>query len=87
MDFASKLSGLVALEMSEKHSDVDGMANVLERLLHSVGFVIAIMGRGDPGTVDRLCTGAEHYLVECATGGAQVGKMLAAARISFGESG
>lgn len=74
--FGDRLSGMVALEMSLAAGDPERMAAVLERLLHSVSFTIAIMGAGNRTRTENLITGAEAYLAEGAVGLSKFGEFM-----------
>lgn len=79
-DFGEKLGGLCAKEVSAGRDDNDRMAEVIERLTHSLAFTIAVHGEGDPATIDKLIEGAVSYLYECATDLAGLGSLAALAR-------
>lgn len=78
--FGDRLSALVAFEMACAHGNPERMAEILERLLHSVSFTISIMAAGDPKRTENLLTGAEAYLTERAVGFAKFGRLIEGAR-------
>jgi hypothetical protein len=67
-DFASKLSLLVSQEMAAAHGDADRVGIVIERLLYSAAFSIAIASRGNQDGLSEMLQGAESYLYQEAAG-------------------
>jgi len=67
-DFSGKLKVLVALEMSEAHTDPERQAVVLESLLCATSLTISLMAGGDRKITETLLVGAESYLTDGAVG-------------------
>lgn len=78
--FGDRLSGLCAMELSQAHGDYDRIGEMIERLLNSLAFTIAIAARGNPGGMSTMLMGAESYLNEAASGHAKMGQFMAQAR-------
>lgn len=78
--FGDRLSGLCAMELSAAHGHPERVGEMIERLLNSLAFTIAIAAQGDPKGMDNLLKGAESYLYEAASGHQKAGQFLSAAR-------
>jgi hypothetical protein len=63
-NYAEELSKLTAREMRAAAGDPERSSDVLERLLSSAAFTIALMSGTDKKLTNELVTGAEGYLVE-----------------------
>ena len=79
-DFADRLSALVSKEMAEAHGDQERIGIIIERLIHSAAFTIAIAAEGNAKGMETLLHGADAYLYEAATDHAKVGQLMASAR-------
>lgn len=66
LPFGDLLSGLCATELSAAKADPDRVAEMIERLLNSLAFTIAIGAKGDPKGMDQMLEGATSYLFEAA---------------------
>jgi hypothetical protein len=75
--FADRLSGLCAMELAAASGDPERMGAMIERLLNSLAFTIAIAARGDPKGMDDMLKGAEAYLYEAASGHQRAGQFMA----------
>lgn len=79
MHFAEKLSALTSAEMRETHfapDRMERMSEIIERLLFSAAFTIALAAKGDRSAMEKLLTGAESYLYESAAKLAPAGEIL-----------
>lgn len=74
--FSDRLSGLCAMELCSAHGDADRIGEMIERLVSSLAFTIAIASKGNPKRIEEMMQGAEAYLAECATQHAKVGAAL-----------
>jgi hypothetical protein len=74
--FADKLSGLCAMELSAAHGDPERIGEMIERLINSLAFTVAIGAHGDPKAIDDMLTGATSYLYEAATGHQRMGEFM-----------
>ena len=75
-EFADKLAALCAKEMRGALGDGDRAAAMVERLLSSLAFTIAIACKGDSAAIDEMLTGAEGYLAQAAAGYQKAGAMF-----------
>ncbi|WP_375414393.1 hypothetical protein [uncultured Bradyrhizobium sp.] len=66
VSFGDRLAGLCAIELSAAKGDPDRAAAMIERLLNSLAFTIAVASRGDPKGIGEMLQGAESYLYEAA---------------------
>ncbi len=62
MDFSDKLAALCAKEVTEGRGDADRMSEMLERLSHALGMVVAEISRGQPRDLDSLMPAVEAYI-------------------------
>lgn len=76
-DFGDKLSGLCSMEMVAVRGDAERTGEMIERLVNSLAFTIAIAAKGDPKAIDTFLKGAEAYLYESAAGHAKIAKFMA----------
>jgi hypothetical protein len=67
-NFGDQLSALCAKATADAHGKPDLMGEIIERLLNSTAFAIAIASGGERERMDNMLTGAEGYLVETAIG-------------------
>jgi len=67
------------MELSAASGNPERSAEMIERLLNSLAFTIAIAARGDPRGMDEMLSGASSYLYEAAAGHAKMGQFMAAA--------
>ena len=74
--FADKLSALCASELIAARKDPERAGAMIERLTHSLGFTIAIIGAGNSEAMSTLLQGAESYLTEAAAENVKVAKLL-----------
>lgn len=77
--FGDRLSGLCAMELSAVRGDAERVGEMIERLLNSLAFTIAIAAKGDPKGMDDMLKGAESYLYEAASGHQKIGQFMATA--------
>lgn len=77
--FGDRLSALCAMELSDAHGDPERIGAMIERLVNSMAFTVAIAAKGDPKAVDEMLKGAESYLYEAATSHQKAGQFLGAA--------
>lgn len=77
--FGDRLSGLCAMELSAARGNPERSGEMIERLLNSLAFTIAIAAQGDPRNMDELLKGAEAYLYEAATSHQKIGQFMATA--------
>lgn len=75
--FADRLSALCAMELSAAHGDLDRIGGMIERLINSVAFTIAIAAHGESDAMDKMLKGAEAYLYESSSGHGKMGRFLA----------
>jgi hypothetical protein len=78
--FGDRLSGLCAMELSAAHGDADRIGEMIERLLNSLAFTIAIAANGNPDGMSTMLMGAESYMNEAAAGHAKMGQFMATER-------
>lgn len=64
--FADQLSGLCAIELAASKGSPERAGEMIERLLNSLAFTIAIASRGDAKGMSEMLQGAEAYLYEAA---------------------
>jgi len=74
--FGDRLSGLCVMELCACDSSPDRFGEMIERLLNSLAFTIAIAAKGNPKNMDELLRGAESYLYEAATSHQKAGQLL-----------
>lgn len=74
--FADRLSGLCAMELAAAKGDPERAAEMIERLLNSLAFTIAIAAQGEPKGMDEMLKGAEAYLYEAATTHQRMGQFM-----------
>ena len=65
--FGDRLSGLCAMELAAAKGDADVSGEMIERLLNSLAFTIAISCKGNAKAMDEMLEGATAYLYEAAT--------------------
>lgn len=65
-EFSDDLARLMAKYIPRAHRDGDNElgGEMLERLVHSLGTTIALLGRGDKDVTQALLTGCEQQLYE-----------------------
>lgn len=80
--FGDRLSALCAMELSGAHGDAERIGEMIERLLNSLAFTVAIATRGDPKAIDDMLTGASAYLYDTAAGHAKLGGLFEALKRS-----
>lgn len=78
--FADSLSALCAFELCRSEGDHERRGEMIERLLSSLAFTIAMAAKGDPRGMEEMLRGAEAYLYECAAGHAKIASTLEAAK-------
>ena len=61
-EFSKKLSALCTAEMSAARGDPDRMADMLERLCHTLGMTVAIAAGGNGEAIDQMISGVEGYV-------------------------
>lgn len=66
LNFGDRLSAICAFELSDAHGDPDRIGAMIERLINSLSFTVAIAGGGDPERVGELLEGARSYLDNAA---------------------
>jgi hypothetical protein len=74
-DFIPKLQGLCAFTLADNRSPEDA-AEMIEGLISALAFTIALASRGDPKTIDVMCEGANHYLLERCVDHKRAGQVL-----------
>lgn len=74
-DFGPKLQGLCASTLADNRSREDG-AEMIEVLLSSLAFTMAMVAGGNPKALDELCHGANAYLVERCADHRRAGEVL-----------
>lgn len=83
--FGDRLSGLCAMELCAARGNPEKTGEMIERLLNSLAFTIAIAAQGDPGGMNEMLEGAQSYLFEAASGHQKAGQFMAAA--PYGRDG
>ena len=78
--FGDRLSGLCAMELADAHGNPERIGAMIERLLNSLAFTVAIAARGNPEGMNEMLQGAEAYLYESAASHQKAGSFLNAAR-------
>lgn len=78
--FGDRLSGLCAIELTQARGDQGRVGEMIERLLNSLAFTIAIAAQGDPRVMDEMLKGAESYLYEAASSHQKIGQFMAVRR-------
>lgn len=78
--FGDRLSALCSVELAAVNDDPERAGEMIERLLNSLAFTIAIAARGDPKGMSEMLQGAESYLYEAAASHQTVAGALAAHR-------
>lgn len=74
--FSDRLSGLCAMELAGAHGDAARIGEMIERLISSLAFTIAIAAKGNPKAVDEMLKGAEAYLYEAAASHQKAAQLL-----------
>ena len=74
--FRDRLAKLCSAELEAAKSDPERISDMLESLLNSTAFTIAIFGKGNIALMNELSEGAEGYLFERAVDLAKVGKLI-----------
>lgn len=80
LKFADGLSALCAMELAAAHGDEDRIGEMIERLINSVSFTIAVASRGDMKAMDTMIAGAESYLATAVTGHQKFGAFIEQAK-------
>lgn len=75
--FQQTLSAIVSKELC---GDADAIAEVIERLIDSLGLAIAVSCRGEISKADDMLTGVDAYLAECVANHAKLAAFMAVAR-------
>ena len=70
--FAPKLQGLCASTWADNRSS-EAAGEMIEALLSSLAFTIAMASGGNPKVIDDMCHGASSYLLERCAGHRRVG--------------
>lgn len=78
--FADRLSGLCAMELAAAHGSPDTIGEMIERLINSLAFTIAIATKGDANAMNQMIEGATSYLYESATSHQKAGAFIGEAR-------
>lgn len=78
--FGDKLAGLCAMELAAAHSDPERIGAMIERLINSLAFTIAISVQGDAKAMDTALSGVESHLYEAASTHAKVAQFMAATK-------
>lgn len=76
-DFSSELASLCHKEFMASKGNPDRIADMVERLMDSAGFTIAMGTDGDAKAMSTLLMGAEAYLNESASLHSETAKLLA----------
>jgi hypothetical protein len=71
---------MCAMELAAAHGNPDVSGEMIERLLNSLAFTIAISCKGDAKAVNEMLEGATSYLYEAATGHARIATVLTTPR-------
>jgi hypothetical protein len=80
--FGDRLSGLCAIELSGAKGNPERASEMIERLLNSLAFTIAIASGGDPKVMGEMLQGAEAYLYEVAADHQKVAQAIEGLRRS-----
>lgn len=80
LKFADNLSALCAMELAAAHGDEDRIGEMIERLINSLSFTIAVAARGDVKAMDTMITGAESYLATAVAGHQKIGAFIEQAK-------
>lgn len=85
-DFHDALADLIGRQIGRivDHDDGEHGAVVVAALADSLGKVIAIVGKGDPGAIDAMLIGAEGVMTEVAT---EMGGFVAAVKSMAAAAG
>jgi hypothetical protein len=67
LPFRERLARLCSAEQEACQHDPDAMSEMLESLLNSAAFTLALFGRGNIAAMSELAEGAEGYLLERST--------------------
>lgn len=78
--FGDKLSALCAVQLTVARKDPEAMGEMIERLINSLAFTIAIACKGDPKGMGDMIAGAEAHLNEQAASHARAARILEDAR-------
>jgi hypothetical protein len=81
-DFTPKLQALCASTLADNRTPEDG-AEMIEALLSSLAFTMALVSGGNPKALDELCHGANSYLLERCADHQRAGAVLGHIRGSF----
>ena len=76
-DFALDLASLCHKEFMASRGDPERIANMVERLMHSAGYTIAMGTNGDTDAMQTLLIGAEAYLNESAAEHGESARLIA----------
>ncbi len=76
--FRERLAILCAAEQEACQHDPDAMSEMLESLLNSAAFTLALFGRGNIAAMSELAEGAEGYLLERSTDFCKVVRFMCA---------
>lgn len=76
-DFGDELASLCRREFMAAKGDHERVASMLERLMHSAGFTIAMATGGDTKSMSTFLIGAEALLNEYAAEQADMARFLA----------
>lgn len=76
--FSDELSTLCAKHLARavRDEDANAIAEMIERLVSSLGMTVAVAGRGHPALIQELMTGVENHLYEAATAHVGAAKAL-----------
>lgn len=75
-DFEDELATLARREFFAAKGDPERIAAMIERLMHTAGFTIAMATDGDAKAMSTLLIGAEAHLNECAADSALMAQLL-----------
>jgi hypothetical protein len=74
--FGDLLSEIYAAELSAARGNPERVGEMVERLLNSLAFTIAIAAGGDTEGMSTMLQGAENYLYEAAASHQKVAQSL-----------
>ncbi len=74
--FRDRLARLCSAEQEACKHDPDAMSDMLESLLSSAAFTLALFGRGNIQAMSELAEGAEGYLLERSTDFCKVVRLM-----------
>ncbi len=75
-EFADRLSALCSSELADARGDDDRIGTMIERLVNSLAFTIAVAAKGDREAMEKLLSGADAYLYAAATGHQPLGRFM-----------